>query len=173
MERQTRMLTVLGCLVFSMTGMSALLTWLDPSLPQGHPAYNVDTLERLASEAVADAVWLHDRDWLSIEIDGGQVRTGAMLLSARSQSSRTAGGSESESWHFHVAVDGRTTVQDATSLQAGRDAIQIFLDIDPQLQTVTYAQAVSTRALLASLKQTVPADIIPVVSAELPREILY
>ena len=133
MEQQSRMLTVLACLVFSMCGMSALLSWLDPSLPSGSRAFDPQMIVAQARESVAQSSVVHAKDWHRLAIDAGRVRQGRPLLSAASPASAntmtgqvgsgqvgsnqgrapqpsrigwTKSGGETGSWHFLVASDG-------------------------------------------------------------------
>lgn len=99
MVQHKRVFKVLVCLVGSMIATTALLDWIDPSLPTGSHALRVDQIRRFAQAVVQDDLTVSTSLWTGVELRANPLRrtSGAMLVAS----------ADRRDWHFRVTESGR------------------------------------------------------------------
>ena len=84
MQARTRMFKALGALVLAMSGVSALLSWLDPTSAVPPSVASAEELFALVRSVVLDGIEVESARWQAIEIVGAPLGTapGRLLRAA-------------------------------------------------------------------------------------------
>lgn len=158
MRQQTRMFKTLGCLVVAMTGVSFLLTWLDPT----DYGLEVPTAEQMLCSArsmVCERTLVKPELWREVEVVAAtSAATSGQLLSA---------GMDQPRCHFRIQPDGEVfrtqRWQSQRATEDRRGAVLIEVCQRRSGEPMTAAQSDMLRALVASL-----TDVIAGPSRPLP-----
>ncbi|MFQ5461119.1 MAG: hypothetical protein ACE5E5_00665 [Phycisphaerae bacterium] len=181
MARQTRMVATLVALVVSMTGTSAVLSWLDPSLPAGFNCLPASDIVALAGEAVTQDVVVDPGRWHEIEVVPDRPHPRSTLLSAianrppiapgdpsssESGQARSPWGEESDTWHFRIMPDGRpirdVSWRDQKRIGEASNAVRIWLGTASSSgASITSAQWLCLRALVAAINESTGSGNAP------------
>ncbi len=170
MAQQTRMVATLVVLVVSMCGTSVVLSWLDPSLPEGFNSLASNQIVSLARVAVTQDVVVDTRLWHEIEVAPVRSPSRSTLLSAiankprsnhtGSEQTQEQGNLEDPSpWHFRIAPDGRpirgTCWRDQQEIESAPDAIRIELGAASSSgASITSSQWFCLRVLVAAINES-------------------
>ena len=156
-----RMFKTLACLIVAMIATSALLGWIDPSLPRQANAHSLEMTSRLSHALVTDGLVTHRQEWSRIEISAGPVgETSALFLTARP---------ERQDYHFLVDLDGRPSrtphwvrQEDPGGLRSQTVRIQVAREKNGR--PMSRSQWHCVRALVSALREAVEAegDSLPV-----------
>ena len=149
MDQRTRMITVLSCLVLSMTSTAALLAWMDPSVLPPTPPIPSDDLLNLARSTVTESIEIDPQRWRGIRVFGGPP---AGMLA----------GTTDRECHFLVETDGRIGRERSWIWQHTYDPIpanvRVWVAKRPGGRGISVRQWASTRALVQALVESLPLE---------------
>jgi len=176
------MVATLVALVVSMTGTSAVLSWLDPSLPAGFNSLPASDIVALAGQAVTQDVVVDLGRWHEIEVVPDRPHPRSTLLSAvagrppltpsnpssvESDQARSPWrGEVPDQWHFRITPDGRpiqgVSWRDQKRIGDAPNAVRIWLGTAPSGgASITSAQWLCLRALVAAINESTGSGNAP------------